>query len=513
MALAMLFASSLVMGIYDAYIANPLAKGAGCEDGIEYVIDLVSNWEKISIGIYSCLHVRPALLLWEMKNATASKDVAKQHDLLEHFYDTSTGTAVFESIVQVGIALIFLMENLVVTEDSESTDGLSTKDQAVVVMSAFLSVASIANGVYRYDRKASVAQSQSLEDDADKEQFTTFDGLAISRQWYHQVMTVVHRFAEVLAVGCSTVVLITVASESGKGSGAFYAFAVSTVGEFLVVNVTLLYTRCKQEGTGSALAYVSTGLATPMLMFVNPIDKNGKPFAPWLRFYGYRGMSLVVRWAISMAYIHGNSVCFSTGAGIAIFATALTTAIVLFGTTWFIWKTRNLQELSPFWVGAIDEEDFWLGAIDEEEVADPDRATANQTPPAIQPGLRMDANLSEGGTDGYLNVAATAATTTAAANTAFKSPARRTKREDANERCPSCASKMAFCICNDAETRRRTTTMGSKCEYVSEQRRTCSKSAVNTKPYCSAHTCSVEGCASSKSSRAEFCTVHEEAQV
>ena len=105
--------------------------------------------------------------------------------------------------------------------------------------------------------------------------------------------------------------------------------------------------------------------------------------------------------------------------------------------------------------------------------------------------------------------------TTTVANTAFTSasPARKMKAaDDANARCPKCASKMAFCICNDAETRRMNTLMSTKCEYASGAR-TCSKPAMKTKSYCVFHTCKHQGCPTPKSSKVEYCPEHADTQA
>ena len=124
------------------------------------------------------------------------------------------------------------------------------------------------------------------------------------------------------------------------------------------------------------------------------------------------------------------------------------------------------------------------------------------------PGDEEQADHDANAGDGYLDCGSAPASPAG-----FTASTRKMKPEDSNERCNKCASKVAFCICNSAEARRRTMTMGNKCKYVSEQGRTCSKPAVNAKPYCIAHTCSAEGCASAKSSRAEFCPVHEDTQA
>ena len=108
-----------------------------------------------------------------------------------------------------------------------------------------------------------------------------------------------------------------------------------------------------------------------------------------------------------------------------------------------------------------------------------------------------------------------AITATTVANTAFTSvsPARKMKpADDANARCPKCASKLAFCICNDAETRRRTMTMSTKCQYAAGGR-TCSKPAMKAKSYCVFHSCKHQGCLTPKSSKVEFCPEHAQTQA
>ena len=60
-----------------------------------------------------------------------------KEELLNNLNDTSTGSAIFESTPQVGIALLFLMENLIVArEDEDGGGGLNVTDQIVVVTSA-----------------------------------------------------------------------------------------------------------------------------------------------------------------------------------------------------------------------------------------------------------------------------------------------------------------------------------------------------------------------------------------
>ena len=110
---------------------------------------------------------------------------------------------------------------------------------------------------------------------------------------------------------------------------------------------------------------------------------------------------------------------------------------------------------------------------------------------------------------------AAAATTPLAAVNPAVSSSRRMKPRDDNARCSKCVSKLAFCICDDGDARRETITQSSspKCKYVSEEGRTCSKPAVETKAHCVFHTCSVAGCTNTKSSRAEFCTMHEHTQA
>ena len=81
---------------------------------------------------------------------------------------------------------------------------------------------------------------------------------------------------------------------------------------------------------------------------------------------------------------------------------------------------------------------------------------------------------------------------------------------------PKCAAKLALCIGTAAETRRRTKPMCAKCKYVSEQPyggRTCSKPALDARPYCVFHTCKHTGCPTPKSSKAELCPEHGQTQA
>ena len=50
-------------------------------------------------------------------------------------------------------------------------------------------------------------------------------------------------------------------------------------------------------------------------MFVNPIDKEARPFIPWWHFYTYRTVSVVVHWAMLAACMDSDSVVLSTTIG------------------------------------------------------------------------------------------------------------------------------------------------------------------------------------------------------
>ena len=117
--------------------------------------------------------------------------------------------------------------------------------------------------------------------------------------------------------------------------------------------------------------------------------------------------------------------------------------------------------------------------------------------------------------------------------------------ETGNDRCPKCASKLAFCICNDSEARRKSMTENARdkvaaaataadanspakaekkgkrrrkskappCNYVNDEGRSCSKAPVEGKPQCANHACQMPTCTVGKSSRAEFCERHSESGI
>ena len=91
-------------------------------------------------------------------------------------------------------------------------------------------------------------------------------------------------------------------------------------------------------------------------------------------------------------------------------------------------------------------------------------------------------------------------------------------------RCPNCASKIEFCICNDAETRRRTMSASSakvrssriktmqldrKCAYVSNTGRACRGVNVLPSMQCPKHTCQTPGCFEPKPSAEHHCQLHQ----
>ena len=114
-----------------------------------------------------------------------------------------------------------------------------------------------------------------------------------------------------------------------------------------------------------------------------------------------------------------------------------------------------------------------------------------------------------------------------------------------NDRCPKCASKLAFCICNDSEARRksmsenardkvatataaadangpakagkkekrRRKSKGPTCTYVNDEGRSCNTAPVGGKPQCANHACQMPDCTVGKSSRAEFCERHSESGI
>lgn len=174
-------------------------------------------------------------------------------------------------------------------------------------------------------------------------------------------------------------VFFVAASEAGKGSIAYYAGAALLGTEFLGLNATLLWKRCSQPGSGSALIYVSAGLATPMLMFVNPIDKSGRPFVPWILFYVYRATSLMIRWAAIAVFIKTDSVCFTTTPGIVLFADGAVLGCALLATTWYLWKTRDLRSPSTFWVGAEADQGEHIDAAATSEALATTADDENQT--------------------------------------------------------------------------------------------------------------------------------------
>ena len=93
-------------------------------------------------------------------------------------------------------------------------------------------------------------------------------------------------------------------------------------------------------------------------------------------------------------------------------------------------------------------------------------------------------------------------------------------------RCPTCASKTEFCICNDAETRRRTMSASSvkvratraqtmqldrKCAYISDAGKGCRSMNVVPSLQCVNHTCHTPGCFEPKSSAVQHCSRHRAA--
>lgn len=123
----------------------------------------------------------------------------------------------------------------------------------------------------------------------------------------------------------------------------------------------------------------------------------------------------------------------------------------------------------------------------------------------------------------------------ARARTASMGPkAKNQHGESGNDRCPKCAAKLAFCICNDGETRRQTMnnpiaaadakkaekkatrrrrSKGPTCSYVNDEGRTCNKPAAEGKPQCPNHACQMPTCTVGKSSRADFCDQHMESGI
>ena len=95
-------------------------------------------------------------------------------------------------------------------------------------------------------------------------------------------------------------------------------------------------------------------------------------------------------------------------------------------------------------------------------------------------------------------------------------------------RCPQCAAKTEFCICNDGETRRRTMAASSakvratrtrvktlqldrKCAYVSESGRTCRGLTAILSLQCAKHTCSTLNFFEPKTSAVQHCSRHRAA--
>ena len=95
-----------------------------------------------------------------------------------------------------------------------------------------------------------------------------------------------------------------------------------------------------------------------------------------------------------------------------------------------------------------------------------------------------------------------------------------------NGRCPTCASKTEFCICDDAEIQRRTMSSSAvkvrvtrantmqldrKCAYVSDAGKDCRSMSVLPSLQCANHSCHSPGCFEPKSSAVQHCSRHRAA--
>jgi hypothetical protein len=130
----------------------------------------------------------------------------------------STVTAVFESTMQVCIALLFLFEKLNAQQLGEggANGGVSEQGQAIVLASAAISIISVGNGLLRFDRL--------LCEDADEllavrpRAFRTAHGDPTRRKLWHTLVTLWHRLVELQMVGGIFVIGLGISAKTGASS-------------------------------------------------------------------------------------------------------------------------------------------------------------------------------------------------------------------------------------------------------------------------------------------------------
>lgn len=133
----------------------------------------------------------------------------------------STFTSVFVSLLQMCIAILFLLEKL--HDQREGTDGgangdaVSTEGQAKVVASATVSFLSIGKGLLSYDRLLNQKADKVFK--ARPKAFRAFKtGEHIQRKAWHTVLTMCHRTVELMMVVCIFFIGLGIAAKTGGGS-------------------------------------------------------------------------------------------------------------------------------------------------------------------------------------------------------------------------------------------------------------------------------------------------------
>ena len=343
---------------------------------------------RILVFALSFFHITPAHIVYLIKH---EPDPLKQEALLGRAYDMSTAAALFESIFQVGIAIMYLLYATIASR-VEGGVPLSATKQVSMLASAAASVLAIVHGVYRLDRSVSSPKgmlertsdagsgSGSIdEENTAAHHFRTTSGSPSPRLWYHERSTQLHRAVEMGCVGGLWLLLFAVAAEAEAGSVVHYLCAAFFVLEWVGCFALILYKRCKlslvpdasaastrtgldhpgdqadpEEKLGCTMALVSSVLVAVTMMFTNPIDKFGRPYAPWLGYYAFRLVFCILNWilVLTLRVPSSCSILTTTTAGFLVLAAAAISTAAWPLTASFLWYTRELKAPSTFWVGA-----------------------------------------------------------------------------------------------------------------------------------------------------------------